>query len=226
MKKLLATMAAVAALCVPSVALAEDPKVVPYSLEAMGCMKLRECTDQVYPLRNMDLMREHFPGQSYTMVDDEADELLSALDRAGIRVYLAAGHHFPRSHRGSYYTDTNTFFLNANHMWDQYVFINVLRHEAWHAAQDCMAGNLENSMLAVIYNEEDVPEQYRQSAAIRYRGDYARAVPWEQEAIWAGYTENMSLDAINVCADGDGMWNTYEPTPMTREWLEAEGYIE
>ena len=64
------------------------------------------------------------------------------------------------------------------------------------------------------------------SASVRYRGDFARAVPWEQEAIWAGNTPMMSVDAINVCASGEPMWETYEPTPKTREWLEAQGYIE
>ena len=225
MKKLFAALAAAATLCGSMPALAQ-PEVEPFTMEAMGCMKLRECTDEVYRLWNMDVIKEQFPNQSYTMVDDEANALLGALNRAGIEVYLAAGHHFPRTHRGAYYTDTNTFFLNANHMWDQYVFLRVLRHEAWHAAQDCMAGNLENNMLAVIHMEEDVPQRYRDSARIRYRGDWARAVPWEQEAIWAGYEPNMSLDAINVCANGDGMWNTYEPTPKTREWLENQGYIE
>ncbi len=80
-------------------------------------------------------------------------------------------------------------------------------------------------MLAVIHNPEIVPQRYQDSARLRYRGDFARAVPWEQEAIWAANTPMMSVDAINVCADGDGMWNTYEPTPKTREWLEAEGYL-
>ena len=98
----------------------------------MGCMKLRECTDEVYEMTSVDVLKEHFPNESYTMVDDEANELLQYLNEAGVTVYLAAGHHFPRTHRGSYYTDTNTFFLNANHMWDQYTFIKVLRHEAWH----------------------------------------------------------------------------------------------
>ena len=225
MKRLIATMAAVATLCGASAPVMSQPEVEPYSQAAMGCMKLGECTEGVYRLRTTEQLKEMFPSQSFTMVDDEADMLLKALDRAGIRVYIAEGFNFPRSHRGSYYTDTNTFYLNANHMWDQYVFLRVLRHEAWHAAQDCMAGNLENTYLAVIHNDEDVPEQYRQSARIRYTGDWARAVPWEQEAIWAGYVPDMSLDAINVCADGDGMWNVYEPTPKTREWLESQGYL-
>ena len=129
MKKLFVGLATSLALCAP-LPVVSQPEVKPYTMEAMGCMKLGECTDEVYWLHSMDVIREHFPNQSYTMVDDEADELLEALDRAGVRVYLAAGHHFPRSHRGSYYTDTNTFFLNANHMWDQYTFIKVLRHES------------------------------------------------------------------------------------------------
>ena len=223
MNKLWTTLAALT-LCTP-LPMSAHHHVEPFSIEAMGCMKLRECTDEVYELTNVDVLKEHFPNQSYTMVDDEANELLEALDRAGVRVYLAAGYHFPRTHRGSYYTDTNTFFLNANHMWDQYVFINVLRHEAWHAAQDCMAGNLENTMLAVIHNPEIVPQRYKDSARIRYRGDWARAIPWEQEAIWAGNTPMMSVDAMSVCASGEPMWETYDPTPKTREWLEQQGYL-
>ena len=224
MKKLLATMATLGALCVPMPALSE-PEVVWYTADAMGCMKLRECTEGVYELTDVSLLNEHFPGESFTMVRDEANALLANLNEAGVKVYLAAGRYFPRTHRGSYYTDTNTFFLNANHMWDQYTFLKVLRHEAWHAAQDCMAGGLDNSFIAVIYNDEEVPEQWQLSAQVRYRGDWASAVPWEQEAIWAGNTADMSVEAMAACASDTPMWETYEPTPMTREWLEEKGHL-
>ena len=179
-----------------------DPQYIPYSADAMGCMKLRECTDEVFELTDVSLLYEHFPGESYTMVRDEANEILAQLRANNVKVYLAAGRYFPRSHRGSYYTDTNTFFLNANHMWDQYTFLKVLRHEAWHAAQDCMAGGLDNSFIAVIHNSEEVPERWQLSARTRYRGDWADAVPWEQEAIWAGNTADMSAEALAVCAEG------------------------
>ena len=223
MKKFIATMAAMGAIFSPMSVLSE-PNVVPYTLEAMGCMKLGECTDQVYELTNTDLLTEHFPSSTYTVVEDEANDILAYLNASGVKVYLAAGKHFPRSHRGSYYTDTNTFYLNANHMWDQYTFIEVLRHEAWHAAQDCMAGGIDNTFIAVIHTEDQVPDQWKLSARARYIGINSRAVPWEQEAIWAGHTPNMSKDALSVCA-AQPMWTVYDPTPMTREWLEDNGHL-
>ena len=51
------------------------------------------------------------------------------------------------------------------------------------------------------------------------------ARPWEAEATWAGKTENMTQEALESCARGT-MWTDYEPTPMTREWLEENGYIQ
>ena len=39
--------------------------------------------------------------------------------------------------------------------------MSVVRHEGWHAAQDCMAGSIDNSMIAIIHNEEDVPKYGR-----------------------------------------------------------------
>ena len=172
MRKSITALCAAAALCGPLPALSEpertqniydtivkETEVMWHTMEAMGCMKLRECTDEVYELTDVSLLREHFPTENYTMVRDEANELISLLNKSGVKVYLGAGRYFPRTHRGSYYTDTNTFFLNANHMWDQYTFLEVLRHEAWHAAQDCMAGTLDNTMIAVIHDDEDVPKE-------------------------------------------------------------------
>ena len=216
---------AAGSMMMPVVAQAQ-PDVEPYSMAAMGCMKLGECTEGVYELTSVDVLKEMFPNSSYTMVDDEANALLAKLNEAGVKVYVAEGFNFPRSHRGSYYTDTNTFYLNANHMWDQYTFIKVLRHEAWHVAQDCMAGGLDNTMIAVIHLEDEVPEQYQQSARLRYQGDWARAVPWEQEAIWAGYEPFMSLAAVDACASEKPMWETYSPTPKTAQWLRENGHLE
>ena len=42
-------------------------------------------------------------------------------------------------------------------MHDPAVLMQLMRHEGWHAAQDCMAGTIENSMIAIIKPEEDVP---------------------------------------------------------------------
>jgi len=96
-----------------------------------------------------------------------------------------------------------------------------MRHEGWHAAQDCMAGTIKNSLIAIIRPEEDIPMIYREMAERTYP---ASAVPWEAEAGWAGRTENVTMEALESCARGT-MWTDYKPTPLTEKWLREEGFI-
>ena len=100
--------------------------------------------------------------------------------------------------------------------------MSVMRHEGWHAAQDCMAGSIKNSMIAIIMPEENVPMLWRTLAERTYP---ANAVPWEAEAGWAGREEGMTLKALESCAAGT-MWTDYEPTPLTKKWLKEEGFID
>ena len=37
-------------------------------------------------------------------------------------------------------------------------------------------------------------------------------------------SEKMTQDALESCARGS-MWTDYEPTPLTREWLEENNYL-
>ena len=101
------------------------------------------------------------------------------------------------------------------------VLMSVMRHEGWHAAQDCMAGTIDNSMIAIIKPEDEVPMLWRDMVESAYPEN---SWPWEKEATWAGKTEGMTSNALAACADGN-MWEVYEPTPLTREYLVKEGYI-
>ena len=223
MKKLFATLVTMGALCVPVLA-AEQPKFKPYTYDAMGCMKLGECTDDVKELKDIQVIEDHYPGVSFDSVKEEATEIIQHLDEMGVKVFLGHGRYFPLNHRGSYYTDSNKFYLNDLHMHDPQVFIKVLRHEGWHAAQDCMAGGIDNSMIAVIHLPETVPQRWKLDAEVRYGMLQPRAIPWEQEAIWAGNTPDMTKDALTVCAT-QPMWEVYEPTPKTGEWLRSQGLL-
>ena len=81
--------------------------------------------------------------------------------------------------------------------------MQVMRHEGWHAAQDCMAGTIENSLIAIIKPEDEVPMIWQ---AIGRKILYPEhAVPWEAEAGWAGRTEGMTMKALQACAAGE-MW--------------------
>jgi len=160
--------------------------------------------------------------ERYTYIAAEFNSMLSALNQVGSKVYLADAKYFPHGHRGVYHTVSNNFFLNKDYMGDPATLMMVMRHEGWHAAQDCMAGTIDNSLMAIIMPEDEVPMIWRVMAERTYPKS---ALPWEAEAGWAGRTENMTMNALAACAGGN-MWEVYPPTPLTRKYLEQNGYIE
>ena len=221
MKKLLMTLAAIVSISSPAVA--NDKITQGYkSYDAMGCMLLRECTDGVKKITSiLDISSEYPNTHDFYSVAVEFNNMLSALNRVGVKVFLADDKYFPSMHRGVYHTVGNNFFLNRSFMGRPSTLMSVMRHEGWHAAQDCMAGTIKNSLVAIILPEDSVPSYWREMTERSYP---KAAVPWEAEATWAGKTEGMTLKALQACATGN-MWEVYEPTPLTRKFLVEEGYI-
>jgi len=192
------------------------------SYDAMGCMLLRECTDGVEEVVSiLDVSSQYPDSESYTVVANEFNNMLVSLNRVGVKVFLADEKYFPDGHRGVYHTVGNNFFLNGRYMDNPASLMMVMRHEGWHAAQDCMAGTIDNSLIAIIKPEDEVPMIWRVMAERTYPEN---VVPWEAEAGWAGRTENMTRDALAACATGK-MWEVYEPTALTRKYLVDFGYI-
>ena len=192
--------------------------------DSLGCMLLKECTEGVIEVVSMlDISSEYNNTINFTPVTLEFNNILNSLNTIGVKVYLADSKYFPPNNRGVYHTVGNNFFLNKDYMGNPGVLMSVMRHEGWHAAQDCMAGTIDNSLVAIIKSEEDVPVLWRILAERTYPKS---AVPWEAEAGWAGRTEGMTERALEACARGR-MWEdpNYPPTPKTREWLVENGYI-
>jgi hypothetical protein len=213
-----------AALTLTPPAFANEDKITQgfKSYDAMGCMLLRECkedVDEVFSL--LDISAEYPNTEAYTPYSTEFNMMLATLNQIGVKVYLADAKYFPINHRGVYHTVSNNFYLNRDHMGDPGTLMMLMRHEGWHAAQDCMAGTIDNSLIAIIMPEDSVPMLWRTLAERTYPSN---AVPWEAEAQWAGRTEGMTMEALQSCAGGK-MWEVYEPTPMTREWLQLNGYL-
>ena len=218
MKKLLV---AIAAACLSAPVLAEPTKGF-YTNDSMGCMLLRECTDGVEKVTSLLDISSQYPNtDSFYPIATEFNNMLVSLNRVGVNVFLAEEKYFPVGHRGVYHTVGNNFFLNKSFMHRPGVLMSVMRHEGWHAAQDCMAGTIDNSMIAIIMPEESVPPLWREIVERTYPKS---AVPWEAEATWAGKTEGMTATALSACAGGQ-MWKEYDPTPLTKKWLEENGYI-
>ena len=193
-----------------------------YTNHSMGCMLLRECTDGVKQITTLlDVSSEYPNTDSFYPVAYEFNAMLVALRQVGVNVFLADEKYFPVGHRGVYHTVGNNFFLNKTFMKRPHVLMSVMRHEGWHAAQDCMAGTIDNSLIAIIKPEDAVPMIWRELAERTYPKS---ALPWEAEAGWAGRTEGMTARALEACATGE-MWKVYPPTPLTAQWLKENGYL-
>jgi hypothetical protein len=221
MKKIITALMAAVTLTASAPVMAE-PVEEYYTMDSMGCMLLQECTDDVKEVFSLlDISSQYDNTDSFTSVSQEFSVMLMSLNQIGVKVYLADEKYFPVGHRGVYHTVSNNFFLNKTFMGRPHILMSVMRHEGWHAAQDCMAGTIDNSLIAIIMPEDSVPNIWREMVEATYPKS---AWPWEAEASWAGKTEAMTADALNACASGQ-MWTEYPPTPLTREYLVKEGYL-
>ena len=184
MKKIIFSLLAAASLSTPVFA---DPLKDSeyYTTHSMGCMLLQECNDDVEEIYSILDIAIHYPNSNFYHVADEFNRMLVHLQQVGVKVFLADEKYFLVGHRGVYHTVSNNFYLNKAFMHRPHVLMGVMRHEGWHAAQDCMAGTIGNSVLAIIKPEEEVPPLWREMVERTYPES---AVPWEAEASWAGRT--------------------------------------
>ena len=218
MKRLLAAL-----LCICAPVYAQDPKVEFFTPDATGCMILRECKEDVVKITNKDQLHEIVTGPNAELVKEEFGQLLNAITGLGIEIYIAPARYFGHQDQGIYHTKYNAVFLNLKYMRNTEHLIGTLRHEGWHLAQDCMAGTLDNSFVAVIMHDNTIPEIHKYLTTIIY-SDNPAAIPWEQEAKWAEATNGMTIDALKACKTG-AMWEIYEPTPLTKEYLIDHGFL-
>ena len=215
MKKFLAAVFAAAAVATP--VLAEDKVKAWRSFDSVGCMMLKECTEGVKKVSTWSDL-----GPEYEIAAGEIDEIVQALEKVGASVYLADEKYFAFRMRGVYDVRGNSMFLNAFYIDQPTKMIQVIRHEGWHAAQDCMAGTLDNTFTALIHPEEAVPDWIRRGAERTYP---KKVLPFEAEAMWAMYVEDKTVEALKVCGGPKKMWEHYTPTPLTGEWLKKEGFM-
>ena len=225
MKKLLLALAASVSLSTPTLAndFQSNPLNYPeeyFTSHSMGCLLLQECKDGVVEITSLKQIEDYY-GTSFDNVRGEFNELLKHINAVGSKVFLAPEEYFPPGHRGVYHTVSNHFYLNDGFMKRPGTLMSVMRHEGWHMAQDCMAGSINNTYIAVIFNDDKIPQLWKDMAKDTYPKS---ALPWEQEAMWTGRTEGMTVAALKACKTGE-MWKIYPPTPLTKKFLLDKGFI-
>ena len=215
-------MAALAAISIAEPVLSQELRGWK-TFDSQGCMILRECTEDTWRVLETEDVEQRISYADYGKVRTEADALLAELEKMGVEVYLAADRYFVRGVAGTYHTGENKFFLNVSYVDDPIQYIMTLRHEAWHAAQDAMAGTIDNTFMAVIEDDSKIPQNIKLMVEIAYPES---ARPWEQEAKWAGDVPGMTLEVLKVINETNGRpWTVLDPTPLTRLWLERNGYM-
>ena len=111
MKKFLYALLATASIGMTSVALAHEDKITKgfKSYDAMGCMLLRECTDDVDEVFSLlDISSNYDNAESFTPVANEFNNMLMSLNQVGVGVYLA-DENISLTVRGMYHTVSNAF---------------------------------------------------------------------------------------------------------------------
>ena len=221
MNKLLTAL--IAGLLVAPAAIA-DPIIPQWKTEhSMGCMLLRECVEDTYRVYSVADIEKQITHPNYDPVREEVDAILAELEKMGVEIYLADDKYFIRSVAGLYHVGENKFYLNDSYVDDPYQMLQTVRHEAWHAAQDAMAGTIDNTFMAVIIDDAKIPQNIKLMTEIAYPEPVR---PWEQEAKMAGETENMTLEVLQAINRTNGKpWTELDPTPLTRLWLERNGYL-
>lgn len=218
MRKLLAAL-----LCFSAPVFAEQPNVKYNTPESLGCIILKECTEEVQKITNVDQLHTVVTDSNFQIIKDEIEQLIKLINDVDVEVFVASGKYFPFGVQGIYHSLHNRMFLNEYYMQKSKFLLGTLRHEGWHVAQDCMAGTLDNSLVAVIMDDKEIPQIYKFLTSKTYASE-PKSIPWEQEANWAEGTKSMTINALKACSKGE-MWNSYNPTPLTKKYLVEHGYI-
>lgn len=225
MKKLIAAIGLSLSLVLPASAekiAKKQPTVPAYSLAAMGCMILLECTEGV---EKLTLESELLKAKELDPFREEVKRILLALEKLNIDVYVSPSRYFTPRTVGIYKPNLNRLYINETLLQDPREFLGTLRHEGWHVVQDCMGGGLQTSFMAQVHQDAEIPSWIMKSTRLAYESmGQSRAVPWEADANWAEEQSNVTAQKLEMCVKGP-LWEQVRPTPMTMEWLIGCGWM-
>ena len=181
MKKLLLSLLAGVSFsgCTPAVAEYDLQTEDYFTNGSMGCMMMRECTKDVVEVKSIKDI-EDYQNQDHSLIANEFNDVLKAMNDVGVNVYVAPQYYFLIGTRGVYYTKGNNVFLSADMTKRSSSLLSTLRHEGWHAVQDCMAGDINNSLIAIVHPLDKVPKYMQMLTENAYEDN--PGVLWEKEA--------------------------------------------
>jgi hypothetical protein len=101
----------------------KQPTVLPYSLAAMGCMILRECTEGVEQFTPESIF---LSGKEFDTFREEIKSILAGLNKLNVPVYVGPTRYFTPRTVGLYKPEFNRFFVNEELLKDPREFLGTL----------------------------------------------------------------------------------------------------
>lgn len=212
MKRLLFGLLASVALILPTLA-HQEKEIIFHTYESMDCMGKQKCTAGVDKVNILD----------YT--NTEIRTILIYLNQMGVSVYRSNPQYFVDGYHALYYPDANIIYLNKDYTDEPETFIQALRHEGWHAAQDCMGGGMYNSDIMPMLKLEQIPSEVILQTIALYGYD-STIVGIEREAMLAMNSPWMTVDALQACNSDTPIWETYSPPKKTWSYLYWNGHVD
>ena len=93
MKKLISALLGLSLVGAP--VLADPPNVPIKSMASLGCMKLRECTDDVHRITSVTQLTDHYGNDWVGEHKQEITTLIEELNASGVQLFLATELNFP-----------------------------------------------------------------------------------------------------------------------------------
>ena len=220
MKKFLTAIGLSLTLATPLFAETKQTNLKSHTTEAFGCMILLECKEGV---ERVSLDYQFGENQQEHL--EEIKNIIGGLNKLNVEFYIGDEKYFPLNTNGVYKPKLNRLFLRRDLLENRKEFIKTLRHEGWHVVQDAMAGGVQNTFIAQIHQDNEIPETLLLRVRLLYGlAGQTAAMSWEIDANYAELQPGKTAKYLEMAAVKP-LWEQIEPTPFTKEWLVGCGYM-
>ncbi len=142
-------------------------------------------------------------GRDYRRWRNELTRFFTAADKLGIKLYISKAKHFGKDNQGSYNVVYNNIYLNEDIIKHPQGTVGVIRHEIWHAVQDCAAGGLSNTFSKSIFSPDELPLWVKTTANDLYKHTSDKTKEEEAEAIYISTQRYDAVESLEECATNE-----------------------
>ena len=140
-------------------------------------------------------------GKGYWKWKKELTRFFTVADKLGIKLYISKEKHFGKNNQGVYNRVYNNIYLNEKIIPYPRGTVRVIRHEIWHAVQDCSVGGLYNNSDKPIFSKDKLPQWSKEAAEDLYKNTSDETKHEEAEAMYVSLKRYKAVEFLEKCAE-------------------------